>query len=125
MLVWPRNFKNENLSVFELRETIEKYIDWDCDVKKLYSEKNLGCRIAMTKAINWFFENETEGIILEEDCIPDKDFIPFCTILLDKFREDKKIWTISGTNHQDGIIRGNGSYYLSKYFHCWGWVMEK
>lgn len=44
-------------------------VDWDCDVKKLYGQKNLGCKIAMSNAITWFFENVEEGIILEDDCL--------------------------------------------------------
>ena len=44
-------------------------VDWDCDVKKLYRQKNLGCKIAMSNAITWFFENVEEGIILEDDCL--------------------------------------------------------
>ena len=44
-------------------------VDWDCDVKKLYRQKDLGCKIAMSNAITWFFENVEEGIILEEDCL--------------------------------------------------------
>jgi hypothetical protein len=29
---------------------------------------------------------------------------------------------ISGDNFQDGIVRGEASYYFSKYAHIWGWA---
>jgi len=119
----PReNLFEEYKEVNEVKKSIDELIDWDCNVYKLYSEKNLGCRKAMTKAINWFFANEEEGIILEEDCIPATDFIPYCSELLEIYRENKKIWTISGTNLQDGFIRGDSSYYFSIHFNCWGWA---
>ena len=32
---------------------------------------------------------------------------------------------ITGDNFQDGIVRGNGSYYFSKLTHVWGWATWK
>ena len=29
--------------------------------------------------------------------------------------------SVGGTNFQAGVRRGSGSYYFSKYMHCWGW----
>ncbi|MBW2664638.1 MAG: hypothetical protein JRD93_22400 [Deltaproteobacteria bacterium] len=37
---------------------IATQVDWDCEVKTLFREKNLGCRIGVSSAIDWFFENE-------------------------------------------------------------------
>ena len=36
------------------RQEIINLIDWDCDVKKLFSSHNKGCRLASVDAINWF-----------------------------------------------------------------------
>lgn len=119
----PRlNISSDYLMVEESRKEVEELIDWECSINKLYSEKNLGCRDAMTKAINWLFDNEEQGIILEEDCVPHKDFLPYCEELLVKYKNNKTIWNISGTNLQKGNKRGDGSYYFSKYFNCWGWA---
>ena len=119
----PRNNNlDDNDLIKDVKASIDRLINWDCDIHKLYNEQNLGCRGAMLKAINWFFSNESEGIILEDDCIPNKEFIPFCSKLLKKYKKDQKVWNISGANYQQGIYRGDGSYYLSKYFHCWGWA---
>lgn len=104
------------------KEILLNSIDWNCELKTLFNEKNNGCRYAITKAINWFFDNEYKGIILEDDCIPSKEFLILCSDLLVRYREDNRIWTISGSNFQQGKWRGDGSYYFSKYFHCWGWA---
>tara|TARA_B100000965_G_scaffold406860_1_gene449935 strand:+ start:15073 stop:16032 length:960 start_codon:yes stop_codon:yes gene_type:complete len=104
------------------RELIDKQIDWKCSIKKLYSEQNNGCKIGVTKAINWFFANETEGIILEDDCIPYPDFLPFAEELLERYRDDSRIWCITANNIQKDKLRGSGSYYFSRYCHCWGWA---
>ena len=117
-----KNIKNDKEAIKKVKKTIDDLIDWECEIYKLYNEENLGCRGAMKNAIDWFFNNETEGIILEDDCIPNEEFIPYCSKLLEKYRRNQKVWNISGTNLQQGISRGDGSYYLSKYFHCWGWA---
>ena len=119
----PRNNNlNDQYLIEKVKRTIDNLIDWDCEILKQYNYENLGCRGAMIKAINWFFEHESEGIILEDDCIPNKEFIPYCSKLLKKYKKDHKVWNISGTNLHDGIVRGDGSYYLSKYFIGWGWA---
>ena len=67
----PRNEKDEEL----IKKTLEVIkVDWDCDVKYLKRDKNLGCKVAVAEAITWFFENEEMGIILEDDCYPDLSF---------------------------------------------------
>lgn len=98
-------------------------IDWECEVKTYYSEKNLGCGKGPSTGIKWFFENVEQGIVLEDDCVPNSDFFIFCETLLDKYKDDKRISYIGGTNYQDGIKRGNGSYYFSDGHHgTWGWA---
>jgi hypothetical protein len=101
---------------------IIKQVDWDCEVKTKFSEKNQGCKIGVSSAITWFFENVEEGIILEDDCLPDSSFFHFCETLLEYYRNDERITQIGGVNFQDGKIRGDGSYYFSKINHIWGWA---
>ena len=67
-----------------------KKIDWECKVHLKFNNKNLGCKKSVINAINWFFENEESGIILEEDCIPNESFFYFCAALLDKYKNNKK-----------------------------------
>jgi hypothetical protein len=106
----------------EVLEVIRSGIGWKCDVKYLVQETNLGCGQAPARAISWFFENVPEGIILEDDCLPAPQFFPFCTSILERYREEPRVAHIGGFNCQSGRIRGNASYYFSRYFHCWGWA---
>jgi hypothetical protein len=110
----------------EIVETVRNFllnnIDWDCQINTLFRETNLGCGIAVSSAINWFFENEEMGIILEDDCLPSKSFFRFCDELLFKYKDDERIMHISGDNFQDGKQRGDASYYFSKISHIWGWA---
>ncbi|HVW94768.1 MAG TPA: hypothetical protein VHA56_02200 [Mucilaginibacter sp.] len=106
---------------FITREIINN-IDWECEVKTLFRDENLGCKQAVSSAVTWFFENEEEGIILEDDCLPADSFFSFCETLLEKYRYDTRIRHITGCNLQMGKKWGTGSYYFSNMTHVWGWA---
>ena len=112
----------EDEKVAATRAVIETEIDWPCQINRLYSDVNQGCRLGVSRAITWFFEQVEEGIILEDDCVPHPDFFTYCTTLLKRYRDDTRVWCISGNNFQKGQWRGDGSYYFSRYNHCWGWA---
>jgi hypothetical protein len=116
------NKEGESEKVKAVRDFIKNNIDWQCEIKTLFREKNLGCKYAVSSAITWFFENEEMGIVLEDDCLPDQSFFWFCEVLLERYKENTRIWHIGGTNFQNGIKRGEGDYYFSKYNHVWGWA---
>jgi len=109
----------------ETRKIVIENIDWPCEVKTLFREKNLGCGKAVSSAIAWFFENVEEGIILEDDCLPHPEFFSYCTIMLEHYRYSNEVMFIGGDNFQVGKKRGNYSYYFSKYSHVWGWATWK
>ena len=69
-----------------LQQLIEQEIDWPCQIERLYSDVNQGCRLGVSRAITWFFEQVEEGIILEDDCVPHPDFFPYCATLLEPER---------------------------------------
>jgi hypothetical protein len=102
--------------------SIVKHIDWECEVYRNYSDVNLGCKARISSGLDWVFDKCKEAIILEDDCIPIKSFFYFCRELLLHYRNTSNIGIISGANYQLGKIRGNGSYYFSKYSHIWGWA---
>lgn len=97
-------------------------VDWPCELRLLFRDRNLGCRQAVSSAITWFFENEPEGIILEDDCLPDPSFFPYCRALLERYRHDPRIMVITGNNYQETMQDYSASYYYSIYNHCWGWA---
>lgn len=103
-------------------QEIVKQADWGCKVETLFRKKHLGCKKAVSSAVSWFFKNVKEGIIIEDDCLLDKSFFYFCQVLLKKYREDERVMHISANNFQNGIKRGNASYYFSKIPHVWGWA---
>ena len=101
---------------------IMKSVDWDCEVKTNFSDENLGCKKRMASGIDWVFSQVEEAILIEDDCVPCPDFFRFCSELLVRYRNDPKIVHIAGTNFQAGRLRGDASYYFSRFVHIWGWA---
>ena len=102
-------------------------IDWSCEVLKNYSDVNLGCGLRPATGISWVFEQVEDAIILEDDCLPDPTFFRFCEELLEKYRNEPKVMTISGiAAHSTSSLFANKipgySYYFSRYFGTWGWA---
>ena len=118
----PRTSVDGENSTVKLVRRIATAVDWECSVSTLFREENLGCKLAVAEALDWFFENEPMGIVLEDDCLPSPEFFPFCSALLDRFKDNDDVWTISGSNFLQGQSVGSGSYYFSKYNHVWGWA---
>lgn len=87
-------------------------------------QNNLGCAKGPIAAINWLFEHEETGVIIEEDCVPVFSFFYYCLELLDKYYDDERIYHISG-NQFDQVENSNYSYFFSKECHCWGWATWK
>ncbi|MBN1445118.1 MAG: nucleotide-diphospho-sugar transferase [Candidatus Omnitrophica bacterium] len=117
-----KNMQGDEEKVKAVREYVMGNIDWDCKVKTLFRGKNLGCRKAVSEAVTWFFENEEQGIILEDDCLPSQSFFWFSEELLEKYKDNPRVMHISGNNLQHGISRTPDSYYFSCYTHIWGWA---
>lgn len=116
------NREGEDAKVKAVREYVMSNIDWECDVKTLFREENFGCKHAVSGAITWFFENEEMGIILEDDCLPSQSFFWFCEELLDKYKDDMRVWQIGGTTFKNIKSIDGEDYYFSKYTHIWGWA---
>ncbi|MBU1007669.1 nucleotide-diphospho-sugar transferase [Candidatus Dependentiae bacterium] len=106
----------------QAREII-KQINWPCELKTLLQDKNLGCGIAPSQAITWFFDHVDQGIILEDDCLPNQSFFYFCQSMLDYYKHDTRIFHIGGTSSQNLIKSDIASdYYFTRIPRIWGWA---
>lgn len=120
----PRPIESEEELCSEAREIIST-IDWDCNVNTKFRKENIGCGLGPKSAIDWFFQNENQGIILEDDCLPSIDFFKFCDEMLLKYENDCRIMHINGSNFHKGWSNNSYSYYFSQYGYCWGWATWK
>lgn len=107
----------------EARRIFEN-IDWDCKINTLFRDENLGCGAAVSSAITWFFNNVDEGIVLEDDCLPNKSFFTYCSTLLEYYRFNDQIMFISGDSalSQNFSQNSENSYFFSAIPRVWGWA---
>ena len=99
-------------------------VDWECNLRTLIRDENLGCGRGVSSAITWFFENVDQGIILEDDIVPLPSFFEFCSTLLDRYRDDERVFAISGCNFvpPEALSHPNDPYRFSQVPHIWGWA---
>jgi hypothetical protein len=100
-------------------------VDWECDVKTFFRDENLGCKIAVSEGISWFFDHEDEGVILEDDCLPDLSFFIFCDEMLEYYRNDSRVSMVAGTNFFQDKFGSRDSYFFSRLIQIWGWATWK
>lgn len=119
----PRN-EEERPKCEAVRALINE-VDWPCEVHTRFSDVNLGVKFGESTAMDWFWENEEMGIVLEDDTYPSIGFFGYCQELLHRYREDERIWAIMGTNlMEDPPPRWGGNYHFSAhgYGAYWGWA---
>jgi hypothetical protein len=107
-----------------VRRYVLDNIDWDCEVKTLFRDENLGCGKSVSGAITWFYDQVEQGVILEDDCVPSMSFFSYCQELLDRYNDNNFIYHIAGYNPL-GITKSAYSYYFARIQHCWGWATWK
>jgi hypothetical protein len=121
----PRSNRPQEAEACAAARAVVEQVDWDCEVFKNYSTANLGCGKRLPTGLDWVFNQVEEAIILEDDCLPHPTFFPYCEELLERYRNDTRIMTISGDNTPPGFQRqrqATDSYYFSIYPRTWGWA---
>ncbi len=117
----PRN-KKEAFLVEKTRNIIEQ-INWKCTIYRKYSSQNLGCRKSVSSGLDWVFSKTARAIILEDDCVPDLSFFPYCEELLEQYKDEKGVMMISGDNFFKPQM--NSSYAFARHSLIWGWATWK
>ena len=82
-------------------------------------EFNLGCNLGVVSGIDWFFSYIDEGIILEDDCIPDSEFFAFILSNKHKVLLNSRIGMIAGHNPLKKMSHHN--VIESRYSFITGW----
>ena len=116
------NLKNKKAKITKIRTLVKKIKTTN---KKIYnfSKVNREVNDSIPHAISWFFSNEKQGIILEDDCIPSDQFFTFCKGNIRKLYT-KNFMLISGNRYSPANNNYNKIFY-SYFFHGWGWATTK
>jgi hypothetical protein len=122
----PRPGRPDDVALCEETRAIANKVDWECDLFTLFRKENVGCGRGPSEAVTWMFEQEEAGIILEDDCLPDLSFFPYCREMLAHYRDDDRVMSVTGFRF-DFLKKETlpESYFFSKYFVPWGWATWK
>lgn len=122
----PRQHDNQQQTTDEQQAcqqviALANQIDWPCQVERIISQTNMGCRRRVISALNHVFAEVETAIILEDDCIPSPWFFTYCEDLLQRYTNNPKVWAINGTKLcPDHSFAAD--YHFSKYMFVWGWA---
>ena len=118
----PRSDRSDDAERCRKVRAIATAVDWPCEVQTLFRDHNLGCGRAVSEAISWFFGQVPEGIVLEDDCLPDQSFFGYATTLLERFRQDSRIGQVCGYNLLPEQSPAESDYFPSHFGWSWGWA---
>ena len=114
---------SEQNAVLECRKEVEKNIVWDCEIIKNYSDHNRGVYLNIAGGAKWVFEREEFAIFLEDDNYPEISFFHFCKEMLEKYKNDTRIFWICGTNYLKEHETADGSSYVfTNHMMPCGWA---
>lgn len=118
----PRNGRaGESDRCIATRQIIDS-VDWPCQVQRCWSDVNLGCRKRVSSGLTWAFSQTDAAIVLEDDCLPEPSFFPYCEELLARYAKDERVASICGGHFLDRRNPTNTSYRFSRFSHIWGWA---
>ena len=113
------NNNNQKKRCHEARKVALEKINWDCEIKTKFGKKNLGLRKFIFSSIDWFFTQETEGLILEDDILIHPQFIDFAKELI--FRKDVACISACTFESKLKIINNPNGSFMSPIPSIWGW----
>lgn len=117
--------EEENRLIQISRTMFETEIDWNCTVYSFYSDVNLGTYGCIRKMHEFVWDKVDRCVFLEDDILPSVSFFPYCAELLERYKDDRRIYAICGMNHE-GISRPvTSDYFFSRYGSIWGHAFWK
>jgi hypothetical protein len=100
----------------------DEQIDWECEVHRMYQEKNYGCDPSEYISQKWAFSITDKCIVLEDDDVPSQSFFPFCKEMLDRYENDERITMVAGFNSDEVTLDIPYDYFFTSVFSIWGWA---
>lgn len=115
----PRNSEEKQL-VSEVRKIVTHFSKENkgMEIIPQFSQSNQGLKKSIVRGLMTVFEREEKAIILEDDCLPTRDFFRFTNEMLDRYAHAENVMSVHGTSMGGTYPE---SYAFTKYSQCWGW----
>lgn len=107
--------------VTEVREYVKSHINWECETICDFANEHRGVFKNIGLGAMRIFEKEEQCIFIEDDNVPDSSFFQYCEELLNRYKNDDKVFMICGTNY-DEKVKSDCSYNFVKALLPCGWA---
>ena len=119
----PRPDRPDDAALVAQTRAVMDAVDWPCDVRRRYSEENLGCEGNVETGLDWVFSQVPEALVFEDDCVADPSFFAYAAELLERYRDEPAVWQIAGNSHWvPSDYFGGDSYRFAAWASVWGWA---
>lgn len=123
LIIYADAAKNENSikNVIQVRHIIRQYSSCFANVEII--ERNVNCGLAknIIDGVTTVVNKYGQVIVLEDDIVSSPAFIEFMNSALQRYKNVRKIWHISGWNFPIDI-NGLPDVFLWRTMNCWGWA---
>lgn len=117
----PRKNKEGEEELVKQVKQIVKEVDWPCQTHYRFNDDNKGAEITVSSAISWVLKKEEYVIVFEDDIVAPLSFFKFMQEMLEKYKDDDRIGTVTGNNFTPINLKNDDDYFFAKYGHSWGW----
>lgn len=118
----PRNGNQDDVQNVEAIRQIVESLAADHQVSFQFHRANRGCFRGVKEGIDWFFDAEEAGIILEDDCLVTNHFFSFCEWAMHTYAKDARIGMVSGHCVVPQRLVPSQPAFLNRCVHIWGWA---
>lgn len=115
--------QSAKMAQIEILKSVEKFkSSTSVPIQVLQRTENLGSGAGVISAVNWFFENETQGIILEDDLVVDENFFVYMNKAISILKTLPSALLASGTRLNS---KYSNEVTLCSYPIVWGWASTR
>lgn len=118
----PRDKHDDFVQVAIIKMINQLRHEIDAEIIARHLSDNAGAGAAVISGIDWFFDFENEGVILEDDLSPEPGFFQAADQFIRRSDLDPRILMFSGTNLFD---LNSSNVELLKYPVVWGWATTR
>ena len=120
----PRTHNSKDADLVRLTQETASLITWPATVATRFRKENLGLRDAVVDAVTWATSEYGTVIVIEDDCIPGPDFVPFATTMLERFKNEERVGHINGYNlvASENLSSPGSPIRLTRYPESYAWA---
>jgi hypothetical protein len=118
--------ESDSIDLVKTRNFVDSMIDWDCEVRRYYLDKNIGVWKIYLHVLDEVFKYEDRLIYLEDDILASLSFFRFCDELLEKYKDDDQVFIVGGMSGLGPTLKsGHPSYIYTYGVSAWGHAIWK